>query len=172
MGAQDIEKEVVSDADRHRAKVPYEWLLANLIGNHILIFVIVLSLSAEFRFLALFVPVVSVLTLGYILWRARRSLQRDTWFVQAHWQATARFARILLVALGVLLLAAGGAWLGHSSLGLRQEAAWALVGGIGMLPTCLTVMILIMLSSDLMNQAGQGRVPAWAMRRLTVAASA
>lgn len=170
MGAAEVLSEVVSESDRHRAKVPHEWFLANLIGNHILIFVVILSLSAEYRFLAILVPVISVLILGYILWRARRSRRRDPWFVQAHWQASARYARVLLVALGVLLLAAGGAWFGHHSLGVRQEAAWALVGGIGILPTCITVMVLIMLSSDLMNQAGQGRAPAWVLRRLPATA--
>jgi len=152
VGAQERLNEAVNESDRHRAKVPHEWFLANLIGNHILIFVVILSLSAEYRFLAFLIPVISVLTLGYILWRARRSLRRDPWFVQAHWQASARYARVLLVVLGVLLFAAGGAWLGHNSLGMRPEAAWALVGGIGILPTCITVMVLIMLSSDLCAQ--------------------
>lgn len=165
MENQNAQVLLPSEDDKRRAKVPHEWFLANLIGNHILVFVVILSLSAEYRFLAILVPVISVLSLTYILWRARRSLHRDPWFVQAHWQASARYSRILLCVLGVLLLAVALAWFGHSTLGLRQEAAWALVGGIGILPTCIAVMTLIMVSSDLMNQASQGRTPAWVSRR-------
>jgi hypothetical protein len=99
------------------------------------------------------VPVFSFLALAYILWRARRAKQQDEWYVMCHWQICAARSRLfiymLLLGLSVVLLG----WLGYSQLGMMKEVVIALIGGVGILPVMVTVLILILMESDALHQA-------------------
>lgn len=144
----------VSEADIKAAKFPHELFLINLIFNHILIFVAVLSASSLQQYVVI-VPVVSVAILAYTFWRGHRSLKTDPWFAKCHWQIAVRRSRIFLIMLGlmglaivILLLVSGG--------DLRpQHYAF---GGAAMLPTMVTVLVLIVMESDALHQAKQGIV--------------
>jgi hypothetical protein len=155
----------VDERDRRRAKIPHELFLSNLIGNHILLFVATLGMASHNVVPVLSVPVISVALLGYTLWRARRARRDDGWFVMCHWQVAARFSRLFIVMLALLGLSAGLAWFGYETLGVRKEGALAFVGGVGMLPTMVTMLVLIIVESDVLHQAAHGRLPRWVVRR-------
>lgn len=52
-------------------------------------------------------------------------------------------------------------WLGYTQLGLMKEAVYALVGGMGMLPIMVTVLVLILMESDALHQAALHKLPKW-----------
>ena len=79
----------ISDELTHKAKIPHDIFLTNLIGNHILWFVAALGLVRSYWQPLALVPIVSFALLVYTLWRARQSRLRDEWYVMVHWQIAA-----------------------------------------------------------------------------------
>lgn len=151
----------VSGSQRSRAKAPHELFLINLIFNHILVFVTLLGLATNYPQGLLLVPVISFGVTGYILWRANRAKRQDPWFVNGHWQIAARRSRLFM---GMLLFMAGVTalgWAGYTFLGMMKVAVYALIGGMGMFPTMIAVLVLILLESESMHQARHGQMPSW-----------
>jgi len=148
-----------------RANIPHELFLTNLVGNHILMAVAAGGIAGSFPWVMAIIPLISVCILGYTLWRARRSIQRDTWYVMCHWQVCARRSRIFLLMLGLLLLACALGWAGHVYGGLMKEAAFALVIGTGFLPVMFTILILVVVESDTLYHANQAKLPDWVVAR-------
>jgi hypothetical protein len=140
----------------HKAKVPHDIFLTNLIGNHILWFVAALGIVRSYWQPLAMVPIVSLTVLIYTLWRAKKS--RDPWYVWVHWQIAAARSRLfiymLLAVLGVWFLG----WLGFTYFGMKKVAVMALIGGIGILPIMVTVLILILMESDALHQANTCRL--------------
>lgn len=155
----------VSPREIKQANLPHEIFLTNLIGNHILLAVAVGGLAGSFPWLLAIIPVTSFLLLGFILWRARRSIGRDPWYVMCHWQVCARRSRILIGMLALVLAAGALGWVGHVYGGMMKEAAIALVVGGGILPIMVTVLVLIIIESDALYNANQARLPAWVVER-------
>lgn len=155
----------VSKAEIKQANVPHEVFLTNLIGNHILMSVAAGGVAGSFPWVMAVIPVISFSLLSYILWRANRSLTRDPWFVMCHWQVAARRARVFIVMLVLVLVVLALGWAGHTYGGMRKEAVWALIGGTGILPILVTVLVLVILESDALYQANQGKLPKWALER-------
>lgn len=148
-----------------KAKVPHELFLTNLIVNHVLIFVSTLGLATSYPIPVFSVPVISVAILSYTVWRGWRSRTEDPWFVMCHWQIAMRRSKFFIAMLGVLAMVAGCGWLGYHAWGLMKELALALVGGIGILPTMITILTLIVLESDALHQARNGKLPPWIVSR-------
>ncbi len=148
-----------------KAKVPHEIFLTNLIGNHILWFVAALGMVGTFWYPLALVPIVSLATLLYILWRAQRSKQVDEWYVMCHWQVAARRSRIFLLMLLATLLVATLGWVGYAYLGMMKVMVIALVAGVGILPVMATVLVLIVMESDILHQAAQHRLPGGVVER-------
>lgn len=144
-----------------QAKHPHEWFLINLIFNHILIFVATLSASS-LQYLVVVVPIISVIVLTYILMRARRSMLSDPWFVKCHWQVAARRSRLFIGMLGLMALVIIGVLLVSGGDPKPQHYA---IGGVGILPTMLSVLVLIIMESDAMHQARTGRLPEWVVKK-------
>lgn len=156
----------VSKAEIKKAAVPHEIFLFNLIGNHILIFIASLGMLSSFPYPLYLVPVISVSSLVYVLWRAKRSLRVDPWFALCHWQLAARRANVFIGMLSLLGTVSFLGWLGYVYLGMMKEAVYALIGGVGLLPTMMTMLILIIMESDGLYQAHQGRLSAnWVLER-------
>jgi len=150
---------------RKKARHPHEFLLINLITNHILLFVGLLGMAKDEPWLLLIVPVLSISILSYLMWRALGSQNRDHWFVFCHWQLCARRSRffigmIALMGLGILaiLVSAGG------NLNDLRPGHYA-IGGIVMLPTLFSVLALILMESDAVHKAGTGDVPEWLVKK-------
>lgn len=154
----------VPSQDARRAAHPHELILINLILNHVFFFVSTLGLSGPYPFLPLMVPIISVSILAYIFWRARRAKAFDPWFVSAHWQVCARRSRIFLAMLAgacVLLLLG---WLGYFYLHMAKVLVLALFSIAG-LPVMVTLLVLVVLESEALNQARNGSLPQWAAER-------
>jgi hypothetical protein len=143
----------ISEETAHKAKIPHEILLTNLIGNHILWFVASLGIAGSYWQPLMLVPIVSFATLTYILWRSKRSAERDEWFVMCHWKICAARSRLFIyfLALGVVIALMG--WLSYTYFGMEKVAVLALTGGIGILPVLVTVLVLILMESDALHQA-------------------
>ncbi len=143
----------ISDELTRQAKIPHDIFLTNLIGNHILWFVAALGLVRSYWQPLALVPIVSLSLLVYTLWRAKRSRREDHWYVMVHWQIAAQRSRffiyMLLAVLGVSFLG----WIGYTYLGMMKVAVMAMIGGIGLLPIMVTVLILILMESDALHQA-------------------
>lgn len=148
----------ISDEEKRRAKVPHEILLVNLIGNHILWFIAALGIAKSYWQPVALVPIVSVAILGYIFWRGRRSARLDSWYVQAHWKICMARSRLFSYMLGLLLVVSVLGWVGYSYLGMMDIAVKAIIGGAGLLPVMVTVLVLIVLESDALHQANSGLV--------------
>ncbi len=151
--------ENISEAERKQARHPHEYFLINLITNHILVFVGLLGMAKQEPYLILIVPAVSILILTYLVWRARLSEKRDPWYVFVHWQLCARRSRffigmILLMGLGIAAILAS---VGGEIKDLRP--GHYAIGGMVMLPTLFTVLVLIIMESDAVHKASIGEVP-------------
>ena len=155
----------VSRREIRKSNVPHEIFLTNLIGNHILMTVGAGGLAGSFPWLMAIIPLTSFSLLGYTLWRARRSLTVDTWYVMCHWQVCARRSRIFILMLLMLLLVMTIGWLGYTYLGWMKEAVVALVAGTGILPVMVTVLVLIIIESDALYHANQAKLPGWVVER-------
>lgn len=149
----------ITEKDCRKAQVPHEIFLTNLIGNHILMFIAALGLAGSFWQPLAMVPLISICLLAYTLWRARKSRQTDTWFVMCHWQIAAKRSRIFIYLLLLLLAVSLLGWMGYNYLGMMKVAVYAIVGGVGFLPTMVTILVLILMESDTMHQARQGKLP-------------
>lgn len=151
--------ENIAEEERKGARHPHEYFLINLITNHILIFVGLLGMAKQEPWLLLIVPTISILILTYLVWRAKLSRARDSWFVFCHWQLCARRSRffigmILLMALGIAVILAS---VGGNVNDLRP--GHYAIGGMVMLPTLFTVLVLIIMESDAVHKASIGDVP-------------
>ncbi|EGW53514.1 hypothetical protein QQ73_01965 [Candidatus Endoriftia persephone str. Guaymas] len=149
----------ISEAAAHKAKIPHEVFLTNLIGNHILWFVASLGVARSFWQPVALVPVVSLITLFYTLWRARRSCQVDEWYVMCHWQLAAARSRVFLGMIMFALLVCFAGWIGYTYFGMMEVAVYAVVGGGSILPVMVTVLILIIMESDALHQTDQQKMP-------------
>ncbi len=148
----------ISDAEKKKAKFPHDLFLINLIGNHILTFVATLGLASSWAWPMLIVPIVSFSILGTIIYRGKQSRQNDEWFVMCHWQIAVKRSWFFIKMLLLLSAIAGIGLYGYSSLGWMKEGVYALIGGVCLLPTMVTTLILIIMESDALHQAGEGKL--------------
>ncbi len=151
----------ISPEELKKSCIPHEIFLTNLIFNHILVFVAIISASSLTHFIVI-VPLFSVLSLLYLFWGARRAKKHATWYVSAHWQVAARRSRFFLLMLAVM----GGIfviiWL--FSGGDMRPQHWAL-GGAAFLPTMAFVLGLIIFESESLHQARKAELPDWVNKR-------
>lgn len=155
----------VDPAEIKKANVPHEIFLTNLIGNHILMAVGAGGVAGSYPWIMALIPAISFSLLGYTLWRARRSRRVDPWYVMCHWQVCARrskiFISMMLLLLGIMFLG----WLGYTYGGMMKEAVFAIIGGTGILPIMVTVLVLIIVESDALYHANQAKLPNWVVER-------
>lgn len=151
----------VSEEDIHKAKWPHDLFLINLIFNHILMFAAFLSASTLWQWVIL-VPIASLLILTYTMWRARRSLKVDSWYVKCHWQICDKRSKmfigmilLMLVAMAAVLLVSGG----------KPGPQHIALGGAAVLPTMVMVLVLIILETEALDDSKNGRVPDWLVER-------
>jgi len=151
----------ISPEDIKKARVPHEVFLTNLIFNHVLVFVAIMSASSLTHFIVV-IPVFSVVSLVYLFWGAQRAKTRASWYVNAHWQIAARRSRFFLIMLTVVgcLLAT----IYMVSGGDMRPQHWAF-GGASFLPIMISVLGLIIFESESLHQAKNAMLPDWVSER-------
>ena len=82
-----------------------------------------------------------------------------------HWQVCSRRSKIFIAMLTMLLVITILGWIGYTYLGLMKEAVLALIGGVGILPVMVTVLMLIIIESDALYHANQAKLPNWVVER-------
>lgn len=141
----------ISDDLVHKAKIPHDIFLTNLIGNHILWFVAALGLVRSYWQPLALVPIVSFAALFYTLRRAKKS--KDPWYVWVHWQIAAERSRMFIYMLSAILVVWLLGWVGYTYFEMKKVAVMALIGGGGTIPIMVSVLILILIESDALHQA-------------------
>lgn len=155
----------VTEQEIAAAKVPHDIFLSNLIMNHILFFTGIATFGQSYiRFLVL-VPIFSFIALAYTFYRAAKVRREDSEFVYIHWQVARRWSKLFAIVLALSVTVSVLGWLANQHLGLMKEAVYGLIGGFGILPTLLTVLVLIVIESDSLHHARMGTLPNWAIKQ-------
>jgi hypothetical protein len=147
------------------AKVPHDIFLSNMIMNHILLFAGISTFGAQgLQFFPL-VPILSISALLYTFYRSSVVKREDSEFVYIHWQIARRWSKLFASVLTLMLSVATFGWLANQHLGMMKEMVYGLIGGLGLLPTLVTVLVLIIIESDSLHNARVGTIPKWARRK-------
>jgi len=150
----------ISPEELKKSRIPHEIFLTNLILNHILVFVAIMSASSLTHFIVI-IPVFSVFSL-YLFWGARSAKKQATWYVNAHWQIAVRRSRFFLLMLTVMGGVFAIIWL--LSGGDMKPQHWAF-GGVAFLPIMVSVLGLIIFESESLHQAKNAQLPDWVNTR-------
>lgn len=150
----------ISTAESTRAKWPHEIFLINLVFNHILVFASTFGVFSTFPLMVLIVPITSFAITGYIIVKGKQIAKSDeTFFVKSHWDIAAKRNNHFMWLLSITcVLVGGGFWL-SKIMGWSKIATIALIGGVGLLPFMVSLLVLIVLGNDSMYQARHGKLP-------------
>lgn len=160
----------IDDQIRRQAKSPHELSMINLLLFNLLMLIALLggsfiqkdSVMADYRLIGVLVPLlISVAVVVYTFIRAGKAGVDEHWFVAAHWRLTAGRYKILLIAYVVCAALIGLGWLlaqGNSDPRMAGLMFVALQR-VAIAPMLITLMVLIMLESGSLYQAGRGEVP-------------
>ena len=154
-----------NEQERSAAKVPHDLFLSNLIVNHILLFTGIAAFGASYIKLMILVPVISFLVIAFTFYRSSHIKRENSDFVWLHWQIARRWSKIFLAVLLLLTTVSVVGILANIHLGLMKEAVYAMIGGLGILPTLVSTLILIVIESDSLHHARVGTAPKWALSR-------
>jgi hypothetical protein len=150
----------ISPEDRKRAKWPHEIFLINLIFNHVFVFCATVAVFGTFPLLPALVPIISFAIIGYILIRGKQiSASDESWFVKAHWQIGVWRNRIFMLLLIVTCIVSGGGFWLSKMLGWAKIPTIALIGGVGLLPFMVVLLVLVVLGNESLFMAGDGKLP-------------
>jgi hypothetical protein len=160
----------VDSAVRRKAKSPHELAMVNLLLINLLMLIALLAGSflqkgsalADYKLVGVLAPLfISLVIIAYSFLKAGRSADAGHWFVAAHWRlATGRY-KILLIAYAVGAALIGIGWLlasAQKSPGM-QELMFVALQRVAIAPVLIALMVLIMLESGSLYQAGRGEVP-------------
>ena len=111
---------------------------------------------STFPYMVLIVPLMSFSITAYIAIKAKQiAASNEIAFVKAHWvvanKRNQHFMRLLIITCTVV----GGGLLLSGAMGWSKIATLALLGGGGLLPFMVSLLILIVLGNDSMYQAPQ-----------------
>lgn len=150
----------IGKEEMFRAKWPHEVFLINLVFNHILVFASTFGVYSTFPWMVLVVPITSLIITIYILIKAKQiAKSNETWFVKSHWLiADRRNKQFLILLIAGCTLIGGGLWLSQL-MGMSKVASIALIGGFGLLPFMVSLLVLIVLGNQSMYDARHGKLP-------------
>jgi hypothetical protein len=160
----------VDEAARSGAKSPHELAMVNLLLFNLLLLIALLagsflqsgSVLAHYKIIGILVPLaISLSIVAYTFLQAGRVPVTEPWFVAAHWRLAADRYKILLGAYlaGAALIGLGGL-IAHSYRDPRmQELMFIALQRVAIAPILISLMVLIMLESGSIYQAGRGEVP-------------
>lgn len=143
-----------------RAKWPHEIFLINLVFNHILVFASTFGVFSTFPWMVMIVPVTSFAITGYIYFKAKQiAVGGETVFVKAHWVVADKRNKKFMALLTISCVVLGGGYWISKMMGWSKIATIALLGGVGLLPFMVTLLVLIVLGNDSMYQARHSKLP-------------
>jgi hypothetical protein len=126
------------------------------------------STFAEYKLLGVLAPLaVSLSIVAYTFVKAKKLSETGPWFVAAHWRlATGRY-KILLIAYLVGAVLIGLGWLlSQSQTDPRMEdLMFVALQRVAIAPILISLMVLIMLESGSLYQAGRGEIPDGILKR-------
>lgn len=150
----------VSTEDSVRAKWPHEIFLINLVFNHILVFATTFGVYRTFPLMVLIVPITSFAITAYLIIKARQIDKSDgSWFVKSHWKIAAQRNRHFMWLLTITCTLIGAGLLLSYLLNWSKITTLSLLGGFGLLPFMVSLLILIVLGNDSLYQARHGKLP-------------
>jgi hypothetical protein len=150
----------IAKEETFRAKWPHEIFLINLVFNHILVFASTFGVFSTFPLMVLIVPITSFAITGYILIKAKQIAKSDeTWFVKSHWIIADKRNKHFMWLLVITCVIVGSGLLLSKMMGWSKIATIALIGGAGLLPFMVVLLVLIVLGNDSMYQARHGKLP-------------
>lgn len=151
---------IASAEEITRAKWPHEIFLINLVFNHILVFASTFGVFSTFPLMVLIVPITSFIITGYIYFNAKRiAAGGETVFVKAHWRVADKRNKHFIKLLTITCILVGGGLTLSKMMMWSKIATIALIGGIGMLPFMVSLLLLIVLGNDSMYQARHSKLP-------------
>lgn len=143
-----------------RAKWPHEIFLINLIVNHILVFASTFGVFSTFPYMVLIVPLMSFAITAYIAIKAKQvAAGNEIPFVKAHWVVADKRNQHFMWLLTITCVVVGGGLLLSRLMGWSKIATLALLGGVGLLPFMVSLLVLIVLGNDSMYQARHSKIP-------------
>ncbi len=143
-----------------RAKWPHEIFLINLVFNHILVFASTFGVFSTFPLVVLIVPITSFIITGYILLKAKNiAVGDETIFVKAHWVVADKRNKYFIWLLSIACVVLGGGYWFSKLMGWSKIATIATLGGMGLLPFMVSLLVLIVLGNDSMYQARHSKLP-------------
>ena len=160
----------VDDQIRRQAKSPHELSMINLLLFNLLMLIALLggsfvqkeSVLADYRLIGVLLPLlISIAIVVYTFVRANKPEAGNRWFITVHWRLTGGRYKILLIAYVVGAALIGLGWLlaqGNSDPRMAGLMFVALQR-VAIAPMLITLMVLIMLESGALYQAGRGEVP-------------
>lgn len=167
----------IDPSTRRQGRAPHELAMVNLLVFNLLALVALLAGSflqqgsalAHYRLLGVLAPLgVSLGIVAYTFVRAARARARGAWFAAAHWEVAKGRCKILLItyAVGAGLIALG--WL--ISQGQKDprmaDLMFIALQRVALAPLLISVMVLAVLESSGLVQAGNGEVPEGVVKRL------
>jgi hypothetical protein len=164
----------VDEPTRRRAKSPHELAMVNLLLFNLLLLISLLAGSflprdsalAHYKALGIIIPLgISLAIVAYTFTRAGGAV--GPWFVAAHWRLATDRYKILLLSYVVGAALIGLGWLLSLTQAVRgmQELMFIALQRVAIAPILIALMVLIMLESGSIYQAGRGEVPDGLLKR-------
>jgi hypothetical protein len=153
---------------RRQGRAPHELAMVNLLLFNLLFCMAVLAGSmaqkgsalAHYKAWTIAVPLcLSLAVIAYSFWRAAQTRASGPWFAAVHWSIAAGRYRILLIAYLVGATLVGLGWLLSLSNPKLQELMFVALVRVAVAPMLISVMVLAVLESSALAQAGNGEVP-------------
>jgi hypothetical protein len=165
----------IDPTTRRQGRAPHELAMVNLLLFNLLFCMAVLagtmaqrgSVLAQYKAWTIAIPLgLSLAVIAYSFWRAARAKARGPWFAAAHWSlATSRY-RILLIAYLVGAALVGLGWLLSLSNPKLQNLMFIALVRVAVAPMLMSVMVVAVLESSALAQAGNGEVPDGVVKRM------